>query len=253
MSKIKVYALSALVALAFAACNKSNETPAPEQLQQPGADKVLAYIRQLGFPDAVIKDNGNEFIVEEDIIFPKNMQVPVSNGKVSTEQYYTGSLISDSNVKNIRLSIDSSLSDMRAEIDTAVKQWNDVPNSSIHWVIATDADYDVIIKNVNLGNGTCGQAEFPSNGAAGTTIKINKKYIAKNTFAQRQRTITHEMGHIVSIRHTNWKSRGESTATPVPGVDSTDALSLMNGGQCNSGATVLSEKDKKAAAALYPL
>jgi hypothetical protein len=67
------------------------------------------------------------------------------------------------------------------------------------------------------------------------------------------RTICHEMGHNVSLRHTNWSSRGESTATAVPGVGGTDASSLMNGGQCGSGATVLSTKDKQAAAVLYSL
>ena len=144
------------------------------------------------------------------------------------------------------------MTSMTAEIDAAISQWNNVPGSRIHWTKVTGT-YDVRIVNSNLGSGVCGQGTFPSGGNAGGTIWINKSYIAGNSFAQRSRTICHEMGHNVSIRHTNWAARGESSATAVPGVGGTDASSIMNGGQCGSGATVLSTKDKQAAAVLYPL
>jgi hypothetical protein len=183
------------------------------------------------------------------IVFPKNMEVPA--GKPKTEQYYTGSLVSAANVTNIRLRIDASMTSMTSEINSAIAQWNAVANCNINWVISTSGTYDVLIINSNLGSGVCGSGTFPSGGRAGGTIRINKNYIAGNSFAQRARTICHEMGHNVSFRHTNWSSIGESSATAVPGVGGTDAASLMNGGQCGSGATTLSTKDQQAAAALY--
>lgn len=178
------------------------------------------------------------------------MEVPA--GKVRAEQYYTGSLVSASNVTNIRLMVDASMISMLSEINSAVSQWNGVANCSINWTVVTSGSYDVLIVDSNLGSGVCGQGTFPSGGRAGSTIRINKAQIAGNSFAQRARTICHEMGHNVSFRHTNWSAIGESSATPVPGVGGTDASSLMNGGQCGSGATTLSTKDKQAAAALYP-
>lgn len=241
-----LFPLLMLLTIAFAACNKSADTP--QKLSN--ADQVRAYIRNLGFPDNSVVEKGNEFIVEEDIVFPKNMQVP--EGKVKTEQYYTGSLVSSSNVTNIRLKIDASMTSMTSEINSAIAQWNAIANCSINWTIVTGTSYDVLITNSNLGSGVCGQGTFPSSGRAGGTIWINKNYIAGNSFAQRARTICHEMGHNVSFRHTNWSSIGESSATAVPGVGGTDASSIMNGGQCGSGATVLSTKDKQAAVALYP-
>lgn len=247
---IKTLAMATLTAITIAACSKSNEAPAPETPAQQ--DRVLSYIRNLGFPASSIQDNGAEYIVEGDIIFPKDMEVPGGDVKVGTEQYYTGSKVSATKVANIRLKIDASMTSMTSEINSAISQWNNVSGSRVKWSVVTGSSYDVIIINANLGNGTCGQGTFPSGGNAGGTIRINKSYIAGNSFAQRARTICHEMGHNVSFRHTNWSSIGESSATAVPGVGGTDASSIMNGGQCGSGATVLSTKDKQATVALYP-
>ncbi|PSL45700.1 dual-action HEIGH metallo-peptidase [Chitinophaga niastensis] len=255
MSKnIKSLAILALAVTMITACSKSNQTPVVPQLQQDNSKQVLAYIQHLGFPASSIQENKNEYIVEEDILFPKNMKVPVDDGKPKTEQYYTGAstLLTLANSMNIRLKVDPSMNSMMAEINSAINQWNTVPATSIHWTIVTGTSYDVYIQNANLGSGICGQGTFPSGGAAGGLIRINIAQIAGNSFAQRQRTITHEMGHCISFRHTNWAAIGEPFAAAVPGVGGTDASSIMNGGQCGSGATVLSTKDKQATSALYP-
>ncbi|HVI43642.1 MAG TPA: M57 family metalloprotease [Chitinophaga sp.] len=242
--------LSALLGLALTACNKSNDTSTPAPLQQDNAAQVMAYIRYLGFPASSIKDNGNAYVVDEDIVFSKNMQVPDIT-KPRTEQYYTGSLVDSAHVVNIRLKIDTSLNSMKKEIDTAIARWNRIDSCKIRWTVATGSTWDVYIINKKLdadpGYITCGMGSWPSGGKAGDSIWINKADIASNSFEQRQRTITHEMGHNVSFTHTN------AGGTPVPGVGGSDSKSLMNGGQCGSGATVFSDKDKKAAKALYPL
>lgn len=247
--KNMLFPLVLLLTISLAACKKSADGPGEPQTEYDNAKKVRAYINDLGFPADQVVENDIEFIVEGDIIFPKNMEVP--EGKPKTEQYYTGSLVSAANVTNIRLRIDASMTSMTSEINSAIAQWNAVANCNINWVINTSGTYDVLIIDSNLGSGVCGSGTFPSGGRAGGTIRINKNYIAGNSFAQRARTICHEMGHNVSFRHTNWSSIGESSATAVPGVGGTDAASLMNGGQCGSGATTLSTKDQQAAAALY--
>ncbi|WP_212003065.1 M57 family metalloprotease [Chitinophaga sp. HK235] len=248
---IKFLLAAALISFIFVSCKKSADAPAPVP-EQDNAKKVLSYILNMGFPAHMIVENTNEYIVEEDIIFPKNMKVPVGfDSKVKPEQFYTGSLVGATNVTNIRLMVDTSMTVMLPEINSAINQWNTVSGCTIHWSIVTSGAYDVLITNFNLGNGVCGQGTFPSGGVAGNLIRINRNFIAANSFAQRARTICHEMGHNVSFRHTNWQAIGEPTATPVPGVPGTDASSIMNGGQCGSGATVLSTNDKAAAAALY--
>jgi len=247
---LKNFTFIALAAVVITSCSKTKEAPVNPDPQIQKTEKVASYIQSLGFPASAIVDNGDHYVVEEDIIFPKNMVIP--EGQPKTEQFYTGSLVNATNKKNIRVKVDASMTSMNAEVTSAINQWNAITASTVRFSIVTSGTYDILIKDENLGNGVCGQGTFPSGGAAGNLIKINKAYIAANSFAQRQRTITHELGHNISLRHTNWSSIGESTATPVPGVGGTDASSLMNGGQCNSGATVLSTKDKQATIALYP-
>ncbi|ASZ11843.1 hypothetical protein KTO58_15645 [Chitinophaga pendula] len=248
--KKNLRALSLIVVTAFsiAACNKSADAPVNTPQPEDNAKKVLEYIQALGAPASIIEDKGDKYVVDGDIVFPKNMKVPEHNGKITTEQYYSGSLINAASSRDIRLYVDPTMTSMISEINSAIAQWNTtVPGSRIRWRIVSGAPYDVRIVDSNLGTGVCGQGTFPSGGLAGNMIWINKAYIAGNSFAQRARTICHEMGHNISLWHTN-----QSGGVAVPGVGGSDAASLMNGGQCGSGATVLSAKDKQATAVLYP-
>jgi len=254
-NKLKMTAVIAMVALIIAACKKNPETTTAPQETVKNSDRVLQYIKNLGFPETSIIDKGSFYLVEEDISFSKDMKVP-SNAGVGTEQYYSGTIVNSTNKLNIRVFVDPSMTSMLSEINNALAQWNAVPNSTLRLNVVTTAPYDILIKNEVLesapGFVTCGMGEFPVDGKAGSLIRINKNAIASNSFAQRARTICHEFGHNISLRHTNWSSRGENPAgVPVPGVSGTDASSLMNGGQCGSGASVLSTKDKNAIAALY--
>ncbi|RBL90360.1 M57 family metalloprotease [Chitinophaga flava] len=248
MKKNMSFVLMALFAIVFAACSKSADSPTTPP-QSDNAAKVREYILKLGFPENQIVEHPTEFMVEGDISFPKNMKVP--EGNLKSEQYYTGSTVT--NVTNIRLKVDASLSGLSSEINSAIAQWNAIPNCSVNWVLTPTGPYDVLMTNANLGNGVCGAGTFPTNGVVGNLIRINAAYIAGNNFAQRARTICHELGHNISLRHTNWAAAGENPpGIDVPGVPGTDASSLMNAGQCGIGATVLSAKDILAAQSLYP-
>lgn len=245
---LKKIAVMALLSAVMISCSKKNDVSTDPETEITQNQKVLAYIKNLGFTDAQIVDSGDNYVVDGDIVFNKKMEVPADYGKAITEQYYNGYIVTNSN--NIRVKIDPSITSMTSEINSAINQWNTVPNSKIKFVITTGTVYDILIKVDNtIGGSTCGQAYLStSNGKAGNTVWINQALIQNNSFAQRTRTITHEFGHTISFKHTN-----QSTTTNVPGVGGTDAQSLMNGGQCGSGATVLSAKDKQATAVLYPL
>ena len=237
-----------LLSVFIISCSKKSEVIPEQQTETAQHNKVLAYIKNLGFSAAQIVEKVDNYVVDGDIVFSKTMEIPADNGKSITEQYYNGYIVTNS--RNIRVKIDPSITSMTSEINGAISQWNTVPNSNLRFVITTGSVYDILIKVDNtIGSSTCGQAYLStSNGLAGNTVWINQALIQNNSAAQRQRTIAHEFGHTISFRHTN-----QSTTVNVPGVGGTDAQSLMNGGQCGSGAAVLSTKDKQATAALYPL
>ncbi|WP_160717708.1 M57 family metalloprotease [Chitinophaga solisilvae] len=241
--RFHVIAFMTLTVLILAACSKNTEIPVNPD-SQSNADKVLAFIQGMGYSGSSIVDNGNAYIVAGDVRFPKNMQVP--DTKIRTEQKWTGSILTRANSQNIRIKVDPSMTSMMAEIQSAVNNWNTAEAIWLHFVVVTSTSYDILIKDADLGTGICGQATFPSNGAAGNLVLINKAYIANHSFSQRQRTITHELGHTISLMHTN-----RPGGVRIPGTPPTDASSLMNEGQCNSGATVLSADDKKAVQWLY--
>ncbi|HVI45032.1 MAG TPA: M57 family metalloprotease [Chitinophaga sp.] len=241
---LQTFASIVLSALLLASCGKSADAPAAPE-KKDNAEKVLTFIQNLGFSQSSIVDNGDAYIVDNDIRFPKDMEVP--EGKPSTEQKWTGNKVSAANALNIRIKVDPSMTSMMPEINSAVNQWNNIGGDiALHFSVVTGSSYDILIKDADLGATTCGRGTYPSGGKAGNLIQIHKAHIAGNSFAQRQRTITHEMGHNISFTHTN-----QAGGSLIPGTPATDANSLMNGGQCNSGATVLSNYDKIAARWLY--
>ncbi|HVI45031.1 MAG TPA: M57 family metalloprotease [Chitinophaga sp.] len=232
-----------LSALLLASCGKSMDAPATPE-KKDNADKVLTFIHSLGFSQNSIVDNGNAYIVDEDICFPKDMEVP--EGKPSTEQKWIGNKLTAANAMNIRIKVDPSMASMMPEINSAINQWNNIGGDiALHFSIVTGSPYDILIKDSDLGT-TCGLGAYPSGGKAGNLIQIHKAHIAGYDFAHRQRTITHEMGHTISFTHTN-----EAGGQLIPGTPVTEASSLMNGHECGVGVTVLSDYDKIAARWLY--
>lgn len=100
-------------------------------------------------------------------------------------------------------------------------------------------------------------AEFPSADNAGYRIRVNTSYTL--TESQKIFILTHELGHCLGFRHTNWASDGEPSqpvgAYQISGTPTTDSQSIMNSGSAFSGVpnwSGFSTYDVIAAQTLYP-
>lgn len=253
-----------VVSFLLYSCKKTEVTPQKTDVDQDNS--VLSYIKKLGYSDSEIKDIGDEYLVDGDILFSKKGNPDFSIfGGPKTEQYGTANYVGYDVQPNVFIYVDASMNGYLNEINGAIAMWNNVINCRLKFGITSLSGIAHIrITNANLGTGYCGAAYFPMNGRPGGLVRININQIAGNSFEQRQRTIAHELGHCIGFRHTNWQpgepQSGVSSdngayfdamhilGTPTGG----DPSSLMNAGQCGSGATTLSNFDILTAQFLYP-
>ncbi|TKT90846.1 M57 family metalloprotease [Dyadobacter frigoris] len=263
---MKKLLLFVMMLTALVSCQQSEiQSIKNEEAQVEKSDQVYEYIKSLGFKDDEIKDLGKDYLVDGDMLFDKSV-VPdsskVKNGRV--QQYGVSNYVGYNVQPNITVRIDPSMNVYASEIAGAIAIWNSVTNCRVNFTLSTANDANITIYNSDLGSQICGASYTPINGLPSGQVYINNILIANNSFAQRQRTIAHELGHAIGFFHTNWMNTGESRTgtygnqayydaknilgTPV----GTDANSLMNGGECGIGATALSSLDIVAVQFMYP-
>lgn len=260
-------AFTALITLlSLNSCKKAKNDLVPLNKEETNTN-VIDYIKSLGYRDSEIKDIGTDYLVNGDILFSKKSVIKSkkdSNSKLQVNQYGAQNFLGLNT--NVVVRIDASMNGYINEINSAITQWNNVPNCRVKFSIynGTGSYNTTIIVNNSLGSNVCGASYFPINGQPGNIVYINSSLISGNSFDQRQRTITHEFGHIIGLAHTNWFAVGEpNSGTHGNGSDYTithimgtpagvDPVSLMNSGECGFGATVLSDYDKMAIQYVYP-
>ncbi|MDB5014372.1 MAG: hypothetical protein JWQ25_2574, partial [Daejeonella sp.] len=120
--------------LTFNSCKKDEK--ANEIAESSNSTAVLNYIKSLGYTDLQIKNMGDEYLVDGDISFPKDMVIPknISNPKdIKTKQWGTGSYVTSTDI--VYVTIDPSMSAYTSQITAAFAQWNSVCSSRIHFAI----------------------------------------------------------------------------------------------------------------------
>lgn len=222
------------------------------------SDPVLNYIIGLGFLESEIVDAGNEYVVEGDIVFPKEMIAKSLNQSGRTSQSYSNTLVELVRQANIRVMLDPTMSSFSAEASSAISHWNNA-GSNIHFNIVSSAPYDIlIVRNDNLGNQICADAGYPINGAPYHRIRVNVAKIGSWSYTDRTMNLVHELGHCIGLWHTDFTGTSRDdlgntwSSVPVPGVGTTDdPFSIMNYQICDDYKSQLSIKDKAAIQVLY--
>lgn len=228
----------------------------PKEVFDSESDKDA--ILRLGFDINDVINNKDHYVVEGDIRIEKNNLT--TEDQIQLRQARWSALISYSNQNNITVGVSSlmpasGVDNWRTEIQKAINNWNSITGCRIRMTYTTSATPDILITIDNkLGTSTLAKASWPENGKAGPTILLNLDYAKQRelTSSEKEYHMTHELGHCLGLRHTNWASRYETTAIKIPGTPDVDNNSVMNGGVIKRSWNGFTSYDLIAIRFLYP-
>ena len=206
---LKPLAFLLIAGFAMTSCKKEVKDAAQEEISQ----EVLAQIKDLGFSTSGVQKIDEGYLVEGDIILTPDRltERPTSPSLriAEVEQYNTFNLVTGL-PRTITVSSSGSISgSVSSAIDAAIGRYN-AQNLRITFTRVASGG-DINIRVVNGGN-YIASAGFPSGGDPYNEVKFNKQY--QNYSAGFLTTvITHEMGHCIGFRHTDWMNRAYSCGT----------------------------------------
>lgn len=183
---------------------------------------------QITRPDGTTE---TRYLVGGDIELTKDELTTLQGLDASMEkQYRTNNLVSDNNISVIGYTGGSYAltSKMRTALQWAINNYNALntnKNFTLSFSSSTNADI-VVYRNFN-NSGAGGSAGFPSGGQPYKWVQIYAGMQNYNTNTN-EHVMTHEIGHSMGLRHTDWFSRqscgqsgesaGSTGAVHIPGT-----------------------------------
>jgi|GEM_PF-1411775 len=275
--------IPAALLAAVAACADQPSGPSGPDETLTAGDR--AALNALGLSAQGASDHGSYFVVEGDIEVNKadlragrlapavdphavfhgaaraganlpGRRIPAPGPGGPRLQAYTNTLASASRVRNIRVDL-SALAGQPAWLAAAraaLSHWTGIVGSAVTMVEGGPADITVVIQNLN-DTRVIARASWPSDatgGGPGPILRINSQNLGISD-SWKENTMTHELGHTIGLRHTDWQANGETAGTLganfVQGTSSNDPNSVMQAVVHNwTGFTAF---DQRAAITLY--
>jgi hypothetical protein len=212
--------LSVLTAISvLSSCTKENKSQTTTTSKTEVSDDVKKNIASLGFSTDDVHRQGDNYLVEGDILL-----TPANLAEVSTsptlriadvEQYRTTNL-----VKNLPRTITVSVSNLPTvylnAATAAVARYNALNLTLKFQMVTSGGAIQIIGFNQGPSGGfiTLGSSGFPtSSGNPYSQIQMNtnpQAYGSNPNLAYVTSVIQHELGHCIGFRHTDYKNRAFS-------------------------------------------
>ena len=251
----KLLCLSVIAAsLSITSCQKEQVSEQNEAVSVQETNEVSDQIRKkvsnLNFNSKHVEKNNmllpdgsfiENYLIEGDIVMTEEQMNTMSTKSITDKQYRTYNLVSTPRtVKVIGYTGGSQAltSKQRTALQWSIDNYNAL-NIGITFTLTFGTNYSssdiVVYQNPNGQAG--GVAGFPSNGNPYKFVQIYSGMEAYSTNTN-EHVVTHEIGHSVGLRHTDWFSRqscgqsGESAnpdgAVHIPGTPTGfDSNSIM--------------------------
>ncbi|MBW1656315.1 M57 family metalloprotease [Flavobacterium quisquiliarum] len=220
---LKSITILSLTSVMFISCqeddsNLSGKTATENYNSVNENDPYVQKILAMGFNIKNIKELKDFYLVESDIMFPKDGNI--SGTAEKSAQAHANSLVSMENITTIKVAFHNSLpisgnDNWRDAIAAAMNDWNSITGSRVNFIMSDINNYDIIIGADQdiLSNGVPASAYLPALGKPGYQIIINLDAADNRVFSESEKKhiIKHELGHTIGFCHTNGPLRGEHT------------------------------------------
>lgn len=242
-------------ALMFACESKNKEeiAPATASAAVPVAELTTFLSTSTGVEaGSIVYDEAKKtFVLDGDVLITAadaQERMAASKGRTTQgEQWRWNYLVSNTYVTNIDYFIQADVpADWKTATRASITNWNAVNGTKLFLrEVTSSSAADVVVNLGYADENWIARAYLPySNGRPGNTVTINTKYNGLSA-SLKEFTMTHEMGHIHGLTHTN-----QTQGVFISGTPTTDSKSVMN-------ATVLpwegfTAGDIKAVQTIYP-
>jgi Dual-action HEIGH metallo-peptidase len=207
----KPFAIATLAIFIISSCSKEKQDTMTEEITQETLSKIAA----LGFSRNEVQRVDGGYLVEGDIILSeKDLSETPSTPRLriaEVEQYSTFNLVENTprtiTVTTSGGNINALLSD---GINAAIARYNAEKLSLTFVRGGSNGGGDINIRVVNTGQ-YIASAGFPNGGDPFNEIKYAKTYTSSRYNVNFVTTVlTHEMGHCIGFRHTDYMNRAYS-------------------------------------------
>ena len=254
MTKKLLFLSVVAASLSFTSCQKEQVSEQTETIAVQETNEISDQIRKkvsdLNFNSKHVEKNSmllpdgsftENYLIEGDIVMTEEQMNTMSTKPITDKQYRTYNLVSTPRTVNVIGYTGGSqalTSKQRTALQWSIDNYNAL-NIGITFTLTFGTNYSpydiVVYQNRNGQAG--GVAGFPSNGNPYKFVQIFSGMEAYSTNTN-EHVMTHEIGHSVGLRHTDWFSRqscgqsGESAnpdgAVHIPGTPTGyDSNSIM--------------------------